>query len=61
MIYRSTKKNSGYKRIAMIKKGTKPAYTDRKGLKKGKKYYYRIVTAKKKIYSPAKTSKVVKV
>lgn len=61
VIYRSTKKNSGYKRIAMIKKGTKPAYTDRKGLKKGKKYYYRIVTAKKKIYSPAKTSKVVKV
>lgn len=61
VIYRSTKKNSGYKRIAVIKKGNKIAYTDRKGLKKGKKYYYRIVTAKKKIYSPAKTSKLVKV
>lgn len=61
IIYRSTKKNSGYKRIAVVKKGTKLTYTDKKGLKKNKKYYYRVVTVKKKTYSPARTSKAVKV
>lgn len=37
-IYRSTKKGSGYKKIATVK-GT--SYTN-KGLKKGKKYYYKV-------------------
>ena len=61
LVYRSTKKNSGYQRIASLKKGTKTTYTDKKGLKKGKKYFYRIVTVKKKVYSPAKKTKAVKV
>lgn len=61
VVYRSAKKSSGYRRIAVIKKGTKLTYTDKKGLKKNSKYYYRIVTVKNKTYSPAKTSKAVKV
>lgn len=61
LVYRSAKKSSGYKRIAVLKKGTKLTYTDKKGLKKNKKYYYRVVTVKKKTYSPAKTSKAVKI
>ncbi|MEF2687250.1 MAG: CotH kinase family protein [Lachnospiraceae bacterium] len=61
LVYRSTKKNGSYQRIAVLKKGTKCTYTDKKGLKKGKKYYYRIVTVKKKTYSPAKTTKAVKI
>lgn len=40
-IYRSTHKNSGYKKIKTISgKGT-PVYTDR-GLRKGRRYYYKI-------------------
>ena len=61
LLYRSTKKNGSYQRIAVLKKGTKCTYTDNKGLKKGMKYYYRIVTVKKKTYSPAKTTKAVKI
>ena len=61
LVYRSTKKNGSYQRIAVLKKGTKCTYTDKKGLKKGMKYYYRIVTVKKKTYSPAKTTKAVKI
>lgn len=61
LVYRSTKKDSGYQRIAVLKKGTKTAYTDKKGLKKGKKYFYRIITVKRKTYSPAKKAKAVKV
>ena len=61
LIYRSTKKDSGYQRIAVLKKGTKTVYTDKKGLKKGKKYFYRIITVKRKTYSPAKKAKAVKV
>ena len=61
LLYRSTKKNGSYQRIAVLKKGTKCTYTDKKGLKKGMKYYYRIVTVKKKTYSPAKTTKAVKI
>lgn len=61
LVYRSTKKNGSYQRIAVLKKGTKCTYTDKKGLKKGMKYHYRIVTVKKKTYSPAKTTKAVKI
>ena len=61
LVYRSTKKNGSYQRIAVLKKGTKCTYPDKKGLKKGMKYHYRIVTVKKKTYSPAKTTKAVKI
>lgn len=53
-IYRSTKKNSGYKKIATIKKAKTITYTDKK-LKPNTKYYYKFRTYKtvggKKIYS----------
>ncbi len=45
MLYRSTKKNSGYKKIATLKK-SKKSYTD-KTVKKKKTYYYRIKAYKK--------------
>ena len=60
VILRSTKKDSGYKRVAVIRKANSVSYTDKK-VKKGKKYYYQIVTRNPKIYSPARTSKAVKV
>lgn len=41
VIYRSLKKNSGYKEIARITSGSKTSYTD-KTVKKNKTYYYRI-------------------
>lgn len=40
-IYRSTKKGSGYKKIATIKRGSTITYTDT-GLATGKTYYYKI-------------------
>lgn len=62
-IYRSTKKNSGYKKIATIKKGTKVTYTDKKNLKQNKKYYYKIRAVKqnyKSSYSKVKSVNVKK-
>ncbi len=41
VIYRSTKKNSGYKKIATLTSKAKVSYTD-KTVKKNKTYYYRI-------------------
>ncbi|MCI9083630.1 MAG: DUF4886 domain-containing protein [Lachnospiraceae bacterium] len=41
VIYRSTKKNSGYKQIARITSGSKISYID-KTVKNNKTYYYRI-------------------
>lgn len=46
IVYRSAKKNSGYKRAATIKTNSKVTYTD-KTAKKGKTYYYRIKAYKK--------------
>lgn len=44
-IYRSTKKNSGFKRVATItnsKTSKTVTYTNSKSLKKGKRYYYKV-------------------
>lgn len=41
-IYRSTKKYSGYTKIATTKDGTKRSFTNGKGLVKGKRYYYKV-------------------
>lgn len=46
IIYRSAKKNSGYKRIAKLTSNNKVSYTD-KSAKKGRTYYYRIRVYKK--------------
>lgn len=65
VIYRSTKKNSGFKQVQKIKKGKTTSFTQKK-IKKGKKYYYKIRAYRnvdgKKVYSAGYTaSKVVKV
>ena len=57
VIYRSTKKNSGYKRINNNKT---VSYQDKKIRKKGN-YYYKIVTVKKGNASAMSTAKKVKV
>lgn len=41
VVYRSTKANSGYKKIAKLKSKAKTSYTDR-NVKKDKDYYYKI-------------------
>ena len=46
-IYRSTKKNSGYKKIATIKKNKTVKYVDKKSLKSKRIYYYKVVAYKK--------------
>ena len=45
VVYRSTKKGSGYTKIADITKGTTVKYTD-KTVKKGKRYYYKVRAVK---------------
>ena len=45
-IYRSTKKNKGYKKIHTVTKGKTQSYVDKKA-RKGKTYYYKIKTYKK--------------
>ena len=47
-IYRSTKKKSGYKKIHVVKKGKTQSYLDKKA-RKGKTYYYKILTYKKAV------------
>ncbi len=54
-IYRAQGKNGAFKKIASVKKKT--VYQDRKNLKKGKTYYYKIVTVSGKKYSPMKAAK----
>lgn len=63
VIYRSTKKNSGFKKIGTVKKGKTTEFTDKK-CKTGKKYYYKVrayrtVDGKKKYseYSQAISAK----
>lgn len=46
-IYRSTKKNSGYKKIATIRKNKTVKYVDKKSLKSKKTYYYKVAAYKK--------------
>ena len=46
IIYRSTKKNKGFKKIKTIKKGKTVKFVNKK-LKKGKTYYYKIKAFKK--------------
>ena len=58
VIYRSTKKSSGYKRIKKISKNKTVSYLD-KGAKKKGTYYYKIVTLKKSQVSVMSSSKKV--
>ena len=41
-ILRSTKKNSGYKKVFQTVDGNKTSYTNTKNIKKGKTYYYKV-------------------
>ena len=54
VVYRSTKAKSGFKKIATVK-GDKKTYTVKTGLKKGKKYYYKVrgyvTIADQKVYT----------
>lgn len=50
VVYRSTKKNSGYKKVATTRKNA-TSVTNKKGLKAGKTYYYKIATIKGKLIS----------
>jgi lactocepin len=64
VIYRSTKKSSGYKKIAVVKKGSTLKYINKK-LKKGKRYYYKVkayrTVSGKKYYSVASSASQKKV
>lgn len=59
-VYRSESKSRGYKKIATVKGAKKVSYTDKKSLKKGKTYYYKIVAYKttSKINATAKAGNV---
>ena len=41
-VYRSDSKNGTYKKVTTISKAATVKYTDKKGLKKGKTYYYKV-------------------
>ena len=65
VVYRSTKKGSGYTQIAEITKGSTVKYTD-KTAKKGKKYYYKVRAVKANeagvdVFSAYSAAKAVKV
>lgn len=55
-IYRSTKKNGTYKKIATVKKAATTKYTDKKSLKSRRTYYYKVVAYKTAKGLTAKTS-----
>ena len=59
VVYRSTKKNSGYKKVATSRKGA--ASLVNKKLKAGKTYYYKIATVKGKTVSAMSKAKKVKI
>lgn len=62
VIYRSTSRHSGFKRIKTISKASTKSYTD-KAVKKGKRYYYYVKAYKvvdgKRIYS-GKAAKAIR-
>lgn len=60
VVYRSTKKNSGYKKVATTRKNA-TSVTNKKGLKAGKTYYYKIATIKGKLISAMSKAKIVKI
>ena len=64
-VYRSDSKNGTYKKISTIKKSATVKYTDKKGLKKGKTYYYKVRAYKtvkgKKYYTDFSAVKSIKV
>ena len=60
VVYRSTKKNSGYKKVATTRKNA-TSVTNKKGLKAGKTYYYKIATIKGKRISAMSKAKRVKI
>ena len=55
-----TKKNSGYKKVATTRKNA-TSVTNKKGLKAGKTYYYKIATIKGKLISAMSKAKRVKI
>ena len=59
VVYRSTKKNSGYKKAATSRKGA--ASLVNKKVKAGKTYYYKIATVKGKTVSAMSKAKKVKI
>ena len=59
VVYRSTKKNSGYKKAATSRKGA--ASLVNKKVKAGKTYYYKIATVKGKTVSAMSKAKRVKI
>lgn len=59
VIYRSAKKNSGYRKIGTVS-GKKVSFTDKRA-KKGKTYYYKVAAKVKKQYTAMKGTKKVKV
>ena len=60
VVYRSTKKNSGYRKVATTRKNA-TSVTNKKGLKAGKSYYYKIATIKGKLISAMSKAKRVKI
>ena len=64
VIYRSTKKSSGYKTVKTITKGGTVSFTNKK-LKKGKRYYFKMrayrTVSGKKVYSSYSAVKSVRV
>lgn len=64
VVYQSTKKSTGYKKIATVKSASKVSYTTKK-LTAGKKYYYKVRAYKtvngKKVYGSYSSVKSVTV
>ena len=60
VVYRSTKKNSGYKKVATTRKNA-TSVTNKKGLKAGKTYYYKIATIQGQLISAMSKAKRVKI